>query len=649
MTAPPGLVAAALALWGASIGQLAMGLMLGVGFEAARGAPPTPGLARRMPLVLRACGLATLVLLVYVASTQSLPHSLYTWLRWLPLVLLPIPVGALLSGGLAIGGRAVDTTHAYAAIALAAAGTGTGAAGWLYPAFALVAGWALLARQPRPRLAVAAVMFVGAAAIGHGVHTGIWLLQGRVEEWGTDLFQYLFAGKADPFRERTRIGELGRIKLSDRILMRVEVDGPRPESVLLREASYERYRNGEWLNVRPRPQLVPRQGERWILSERPAREKLAVRRSFADGAGLLPLPSGTRVIEGLAGSEIEAFPTGTARVRGAPRFAAFVAAYDSGAGEGPVDARADLEVPPGLAEALGRTIAANGLRRAGPAETVAAVRAFFDAGFAYSLDLGERPRSLAAFLLEERKGHCEYFASATVLLLRALGVPARYAAGYSAQEWSALEGAFVVRERHAHAWAQAHVEGRWIEVDTTPARWAELEGEAARGWYAPLLDAMSWAVERVVRGWIGTDMGELARASAALAAAGVLVAAAVVGWRRSRRAARGARARPDAIAKAWREIEARVERAGHRRAEGETARAWARRLAVEPGAAPWAGGLARLADRYYRARFDPAASAAEAAGFLADAREWRAAVEPAFRASAAGGSKGRSRRRSEPS
>ena len=70
------------------------------------------------------------------------------------------------------------------------------------------------------------------------------------------------------------------------------------------------------------------------------------------------------------------------------------------------------------------------------------VRAYFRDNFRYSL---YRPApdgevsALEDFLRRSRAGHCEYFATATVLLLRAAGVPARYATGYSVQEWSPLE------------------------------------------------------------------------------------------------------------------------------------------------------------------------------------------------------------------
>src|SRR5207253_2703424 len=103
------------------------------------------------------------------------------------------------------------------------------------------------------------------------------------------------------------------------------------------------------------------------------------------------------------------------------------------------------------------------------------------------------------------KGHCEYFATATVLLLRQAGVPARYVVGYSAQEFSTLEGAFIVRNRHAHAWAQALVAGRWVVVDTTPSNWAEQEEQAARASFGAVMDVFSWAWESVQRLWAASN------------------------------------------------------------------------------------------------------------------------------------------------
>jgi len=82
------------------------------------------------------------------------------------------------------------------------------------------------------------------------------------------------------------------------------------------------------------------------------------------------------------------------------------------------------------------------------------------------------------FLVNRKSGHCEYSASAMALMLRAVGIPSRLVSGFKGGEFSGLSGAFVVEERHAHAWVEAFLPpppgsgrflGYWQTFDPTPA------------------------------------------------------------------------------------------------------------------------------------------------------------------------------------
>jgi transglutaminase-like putative cysteine protease len=76
---------------------------------------------------------------------------------------------------------------------------------------------------------------------------------------------------------------------------------------------------------------------------------------------------------------------------------------------------------------------------------------------------------LEAFLSKTRYGHCEYFATAGVLALRAAGIPARIVLGYRGGVFNPVSGVLEVRESEAHAWTEMHVEGvGWIPLDPTP-------------------------------------------------------------------------------------------------------------------------------------------------------------------------------------
>jgi protein-glutamine gamma-glutamyltransferase len=647
MNAPRGLAGAALALWGWSIGHPALGFALAVALEALRLIAFTaPVLSTaRLALLVRLDIVITLATLGYVSATQNFPHALYTWLRWLPLLLLPLPVAQCLAGGsmprVALAAalrpktanlhdtRTIDTLHAWTAATLVAAATGTGAQPWLYPGLAVLVAWALAVRMPRARRLSGAVLFLAAALLGHGIHVGVFALQGQVEEWGSEYLQDLMAGKPDPFRERTRIGDLGRIKLSDRIVMRVTAEGPRPDALLLRESAFDRYRSGEWQAARRPPREVQRQGEAWQIAEGPAQSRIVVRRTLPGGEGLLPLPAGTRRIEHLPADRLEAYPSGAVLARGTPRYIAMRVLYDEGSEAQPPTASTDIEVPGLLAPMLEAVLVDERLRRPTARETLAAIQGLFEEKFSYSLALsgtgeGAQARTIGDFLLRERKGHCEYFATATVLLLRQAGIAARYVGGYSAQEFSELEKAFVVRSRHAHAWASAYVDGRWVNVDTTPARWAEFEEREARNFIGPWLDRVSWLAESALRWWLALAPGAIAPTAAlTIAAITALLMAAFLWRKRRQRSAASPGAPADAVGRAWQAIESKLARAGHRREPGETVRAWVARLRGDRPTEAWRATLEHLARDYYAARFDPASSETRIEEFLLAARHWK--------------------------
>jgi protein-glutamine gamma-glutamyltransferase len=117
-------------------------------------------------------------------------------------------------------------------------------------------------------------------------------------------------------------------------------------------------------------------------------------------------------------------------------------------------------------------------------ETLRRLNYFFQTNFTYSTWQPGREYTrtnhtpMSAFLLKNRSGHCEYFASATVLLLRELGIPARYAVGYAVHEKSG-DSKFVIRQRDAHSWCLVWHNGRWQDFDTTPSSWLEAESQRA--------------------------------------------------------------------------------------------------------------------------------------------------------------------------
>jgi hypothetical protein len=97
-------------------------------------------------------------------------------------------------------------------------------------------------------------------------------------------------------------------------------------------------------------------------------------------------------------------------------------------------------------------------------------------GYLYSLNMSvENPQTdpIEEFVMTRKRGHCEYFGSALVMMLRAVDIPSRLVIGFKGADFHAGEtpedGYYEVQQRHAHAWVEAFVDGEWIVLDPTPA------------------------------------------------------------------------------------------------------------------------------------------------------------------------------------
>ena len=137
-------------------------------------------------------------------------------------------------------------------------------------------------------------------------------------------------------------------------------------------------------------------------------------------------------------------------------------------------------------------------------------------GYRYTLEPGVYGQHTAdEFWFDRREGFCEHIASSFVILMRAMGIPARIVTGYQGGEQNSLDGFWVVRQSDAHAWTEVWQAGRgWVRVDPTSAvapgrtgafqRLAAPQGVVAQalGSISPTLAAQLRATwEAVNNGW----------------------------------------------------------------------------------------------------------------------------------------------------
>jgi transglutaminase-like putative cysteine protease len=418
-------------------------------------------------------------------------------------------------------------------------------------------------------------------------------------------------------------------------VLRVRPEGAITTPLLLHRASYNAYFGTTWMaRSAPLVARLPDEPARWVLGRAASPPVRIVIDDYSPrGNPVLSLPRGTVEITGLAAAEFKFNGLGTVQAEFRPGRLSYTALTDGEAATDAAPGEEDLRIP-GNEQALFSRIAQElSLPGIAPERAVAAVRRYFADGFGYSLyQPGAVPpeSALADFLMKTRAGHCEYFATATAILLRAAGVPARYATGFSVQEYSRLENAWIVRERHAHAWVRAWVNGRWIDVDTTPAVWASVEARQA-SWWSPLADLWAWAAFRSSRLAAIVQDAENAVAFWTLIA---LLLAAWLGWRlyqqrrllvigRQRASTADDRAAVTGRDSEFFAVERALARAGFPRERGETVTAWLVRIGSRLPESVDKTPLAELARLHYRYRFDPTGiSVAERERLKATATEW---------------------------
>jgi transglutaminase-like putative cysteine protease len=347
--------------------------------------------------------------------------------------------------------------------------------------------WALWSARSRRFAFLTWALAVGlAVGLGYFGQGGIGRIRLYLESLNPAWLSSLTRRGFDPAQTKTQIGQLGRLKTSGKILIRLEPKEGSMAPSLLREAVYRSYKAQSWASAFSGKAdyegvLAETNGTTFVLV--PGKENLAsvsIACYLDGGRGLLPIPETSGRLENLSAFVVQKNAGGSVVAEG-PGLVIFDALFGPGQTlDSPPSGEEDLAVP--VREQAALETIANDLKldNASTDQKIRAVNAFFASNFKYStyqekIRIHTNETALSRFLLRTHSGHCEYFATATVLLLRQLHVPTRYAVGYAVHEASGKK--YVVRQRDGHAWCLAWNDRRhtWQDVDTTPAIWVEAE------------------------------------------------------------------------------------------------------------------------------------------------------------------------------
>ncbi len=139
-----------------------------------------------------------------------------------------------------------------------------------------------------------------------------------------------------------------------------------------------------------------------------------------------------------------------------------------------------------------------------PYEKAEAIVDYLQKNYHYTTDLpavqGDNP--IESFVFDTKRGHCEYFATTAILMLRAAGVPARLVNGFLGGRWNGVGNYLAVRQGDAHAWVELYVPHfGWAPIDPTPAiDVIPTEPSPLVAWYRNTYDDlrlnwMKWVIE----------------------------------------------------------------------------------------------------------------------------------------------------------
>jgi len=500
MKIPPLLIGASLLFWGVESGNPVISCGLALMAES--------------PLFIHArfhfdeddfvkiSDLTSLVLLASVAFVL-LNYDFTGFLRmtasWLPLSLAPLLLAQLYSGsdtltiGTRLGRKKQAYTHSpvdfrvyYLMVCVFAAAAANSRGFWFFPVTAAIIAvllWCNRGRSSPPWIFIVVLLFSIATAYlsslavssgyNYAMRSSMRLLRGYYQNM-----------HADPYKSHVSFGDTGSLKYSGKIVMLVESDSTPPS--LLKEAFFTTYYKGDWRGNSVGYSHLPLTGNgQWQLMEPPLQSgnRINVELNLPREKGMLPQPQGSYHLKSSFFFRLEQHSNGSVKIVDGAEIVPYSIRYKPSMHR-PIDVpdAAHLTVPESELYALREVYRQIRPSSNSVSARLAAIREFFAGEFRYSLDLlgrGDQKTPLGNFLLRQKSGFCEYYATATALLLRYMRIPSRYAIGYAVDEKSELENKYIVRDRHAHAWAEAYVDGSWVVVDTTPGQWLSLDAENA--------------------------------------------------------------------------------------------------------------------------------------------------------------------------
>jgi protein-glutamine gamma-glutamyltransferase len=330
--------------------------------------------------------------------------------------------------------------------------------------------------------------------------------------------------KLSGFSDIVRLGEVGEIKLNPQVVMRVRVKFPKDErktALMWRGVTLDHYDGRTWSESGAGPEPVKKLAESFRVDERPAPSGFTYQRFYVEPLSIntvfvAPRPLYLMGLPELARDSGDGLWTEAHPFNKIDYYVASdttVPADSELAADNtrvyPIDFRRRyLQLPLDFDRRIDDLAAEVTRGATTQLEIARRIEEYLRNEYSYTLDLQrvEDGDPVADFLFNYRAGHCEYFASAMVLMLRSRRVPARLVNGFQMGEYNESSDFYTVRQSDAHSWVEIFFpKNGWVAFDPTPPAGRSVYDNGVMAWFRNYRESfeMFW-LEHVV----GFDTGK---------------------------------------------------------------------------------------------------------------------------------------------
>jgi protein-glutamine gamma-glutamyltransferase len=308
--------------------------------------------------------------------------------------------------------------------------------------------------------------------------------------------------KLSGFSDIVRLGEVGEIKLNPQVVMRVRVTFPRDErktALMWRGVTLDYYDGRTWSESGAGPEPVKRMSEGFRVDDRPTPSGLTSQRFFLEPLNIntvfvAPRPVYLSGLPELArdsgdGLWTEAHPFNKIEysVVSDTKVPADAELAADNTRVYPIELRRRyLQLPMDFDRRIDDLAVDIARGATTQFEIARRIEEHLRTEYSYTLDLRrvEEGDPVADFLFNYRAGHCEYFASAMVLLLRSRRIPARLVNGFQMGEYNESSDFYTVRQSDAHSWVEIFFPKHgWVAFDPTPPAGRSVYDDGVMAWF----------------------------------------------------------------------------------------------------------------------------------------------------------------------